>query len=193
MVQDYQHQFLTLLIHASSLSEEQQIQLFTVGLHGTLRIDVELQAPTNLEVVMSLARAYKLYAKLAAQPVLGGPRPWRGHSVAPAIGATQQAAPTPPAPTALTTINSRPARLPHRVLSPDEMQVRQQAELCYNCDEKFSPQHRCKRLFYLCVPSADTEDDAAQDRDHRSGDIIVHIGWRMSPYKRHDAIDGKGG
>lgn len=65
MVQECQDQFLALLSRAGSLSEEQQVQLFTVGLQGTHRIDVELQAPTNLEVAMSLAQAYELLGKLA--------------------------------------------------------------------------------------------------------------------------------
>lgn len=117
------------------------MRLFTAGLQGMLRINNELQAPTNLEVAMSLAWAYELCSKLAVQPASGGPRPRRGHmastTAAPAMVASQQAAPTPLAPTALTTINTHPTRLPHRVLSPNEMRARQEARLCHNCDEIF--------------------------------------------------------
>lgn len=68
-----------------------------------LQIDVELQAPTNLKVTMSLARAYELCAKLVTQPTSGGPLQWRGHTAStmpsPIIGALQHAATTPLAPT----------------------------------------------------------------------------------------------
>lgn len=59
-VADYQDKFLTLLNRAGSQSEQQQILLFTMGLGDPLCIDVKLQCPLNLEVAMSLARAYEL-------------------------------------------------------------------------------------------------------------------------------------
>jgi hypothetical protein len=40
--------------------EVQKIELFTAGLQGKLRIDVELEAPASLDTAMSLARAYEL-------------------------------------------------------------------------------------------------------------------------------------
>lgn len=59
-MEDYQRQFLALLCHADPLSPMQQAQPCTVGLMKLLRIDVELQNPTNLQTAMSLARAYEV-------------------------------------------------------------------------------------------------------------------------------------
>lgn len=44
------------------------------------------------------------------------------------------------------------------------MVVRREAGLCYNCEEKFTPGHRCKRLFLLLSPSED-DDSACEDND----------------------------
>jgi hypothetical protein len=57
-VQEYQCQFSVLLCRCDDLSPSQQV-MFTAGLGEQLRTDVELQAPTNLQSAMSLARAYE--------------------------------------------------------------------------------------------------------------------------------------
>jgi hypothetical protein len=57
-VQEYQCQFSVLLCRCDDLSPSQQV-MFTAGLGEQLRTNVELQAPTNLQSAMSLARAYE--------------------------------------------------------------------------------------------------------------------------------------
>jgi hypothetical protein len=57
-VNDYQEAFLTKMVHAGYLSPE-QVHLFTGGLPDTIRIDVELQAPQDLQRAMVLTRAYE--------------------------------------------------------------------------------------------------------------------------------------
>ena len=48
------------------------------------------------------------------------------------------------------------ASLPVQKISPAEMQARREKWLCYNCDDKYSFGHRCKKMqFYLI--SADEE------------------------------------
>jgi hypothetical protein len=59
-VEDYSKQFLSLLAHAGTLTESQQVQLFTVGLRPPMSINVQIQAPQSLEVAMNLAEAYEV-------------------------------------------------------------------------------------------------------------------------------------
>jgi hypothetical protein len=59
-VEDYSEQFLSLLARAGTLTESQQVQLFTVGLQPLMSINVQIQAPQSLEVAMNLARAYEV-------------------------------------------------------------------------------------------------------------------------------------
>lgn len=58
-VTDYQEAFQARKAHASYLSPEQQVQLFTGGLPNPIRTDIELHAPAGLHRAMSLARAYE--------------------------------------------------------------------------------------------------------------------------------------
>lgn len=58
-VLEYQRQLLALLCRTKQLSSKQQVQLFTASLRNPLKTDVELQNPSNLQTVRSLARAYE--------------------------------------------------------------------------------------------------------------------------------------
>lgn len=58
-VDEFQKQFLALLCRVEPLSPSQRVQFFTAELLNPLRTDVELQNPSNLQIAMSLARAYE--------------------------------------------------------------------------------------------------------------------------------------
>jgi hypothetical protein len=66
-VSEYQSRFLALLSRADPLSDRQERQMFTSGLHDDIRSDVELQDPQDLEHALALARAFE---KRAAHPVM---------------------------------------------------------------------------------------------------------------------------
>lgn len=50
----------------------------------------------------------------------------------------------------------------YRRLSPEEIADRHEKGLCYNCDEKFGPNHHCKAGFFLLI----AEDEANQELPH---------------------------
>ncbi|XP_027337502.1 uncharacterized protein LOC113851229 [Abrus precatorius] len=51
-----------------------------------------------------------------------------------------------------------PPRTNYKKLTHEEMLSRREKGLCYNCDEKFHPGHKCKARFFLLVAEA-TDDD----------------------------------
>lgn len=53
---------------ADPLIECQQVELFTMGLQEAMLTDVELQAPHNLDMAVSLARAYEHRLQFTAPP-----------------------------------------------------------------------------------------------------------------------------
>ena len=65
---DYQDAFLMHLTRCNSLTEPDQITIFTAGLGEPLKTDVELQAPSTLEDAMGLARTYKRRSTMATPP-----------------------------------------------------------------------------------------------------------------------------
>lgn len=51
---------------------------------------------------------------------------------------------TPPA-------GHRPISLPIKRLTPTEMAARREKGLCFNCDSKFTPGHKCNPSLFLCL------------------------------------------
>jgi len=123
-----------------------------------IRIIVTILKPKDLTTAFGLARLQEEEVKLRS----------RGHKyqawVTNSQGYTKLAStPNPPritAPNQLenrsnnppypTNFNQRP-NIPIKRLTPAQMQERREKGLCYNCDEKFQPGHRCNRprLFLL--------------------------------------------
>ncbi|KAF5460502.1 hypothetical protein F2P56_020366 [Juglans regia] len=133
-IRDYQMEFDCLLHRAGHLSEEQQVGCFVSGLKEAIRIDVQACNPTSLSATIGLARLYESrmhdqrkggYAEQRKAPVTVGP---------------------PPLPSASLTRARNPII---KKLSPADLQERRTRGLCFNCDEKFSPGHRCKKLFLI--------------------------------------------
>uniref|UniRef100_A0ACD6AWM8 Uncharacterized protein n=1 Tax=Avena sativa TaxID=4498 RepID=A0ACD6AWM8_AVESA len=70
-VQDFADRLQALACHAPGVTGQQRAELFVGGLPDYIRVDVELQAPQDLQTAMHLARAYERRAQ-AVQPA---PRP----------------------------------------------------------------------------------------------------------------------
>lgn len=117
-VEEYQEAFKNKMAHTGYLSPEQQVQLFTGGLPNTIRVDVELQAPPDLQQAMALACAYE---KRASALLIGS----SASRSTRAFGRTQQASPSTITTTTLvqpSTVSSLATPLkPFKRFSPAEM------------------------------------------------------------------------
>ena len=51
----------------------------------------------------------------------------------------------------------QPPKLPIKRLTPAELQYKREHGFCFNCDAKYSPQHRCKFPSHLLLFDAETE------------------------------------
>ncbi|MCI18570.1 hypothetical protein A2U01_0039724, partial [Trifolium medium] len=82
---------------------------------------------------------------------------------------TASSNPSPPKkPPLLPTPNTKPLNQPPRTIkhiSPAEIQLRREKGLCYFCDDKFSPQHRCpnKHLMLLQLDDFEALDPVTED------------------------------
>jgi hypothetical protein len=127
-VTEYVAKFLS-LAHNDPLLTKLQVQLFTSGLTDLLRVDVEMQKPPDLQVAMSMARAYEQ----------------RATSIATTSKEISSTAIGQPQGMSLKGVEEQMLRR----LTAAEMADRREKGLCFNCDEKFSQGHRCQPLFYL--------------------------------------------
>jgi hypothetical protein len=144
----------------SWVTGQQRTELFIGGLPDHIRVDVELQAPQDLQTVMHYARAYERRAQAVQQLALGRGRCPAARPPPATMGTSRPnpAAPANPAPAATR---------PFRRLTPAEQVERLRLGLRFNCDETYGPGHICPRLFYL-----ETVDDTEADTSTEASDEL---------------------
>ncbi|KAK0600184.1 hypothetical protein LWI29_012574 [Acer saccharum] len=140
-IQDYQTRFEKLLAKVGQLPQARQVSCFVSGLRDSIRADVQAGRPTTLTAAIGLAHVYE--AHNLSQRRINPPVPKNNHQ-----------------PDKNTT-HYQPV-IPVRKMTPTELYDRRNKRLCYNCDEKFKPGHRCKKLFVI---------EACLDED--DGDLIM--------------------
>lgn len=159
-VEEYLRQFSSLLCR-DDLTMSQQVNLFTTGLGQPLRTDVGLQAPSNLQMAMSLARAYEQRGIIAEGSQDNGAikavAVWSDRQANTAAPSKQQAN----APQAVASARPR-----FRRLSAKELAAKRIKNECFYCPEKFTPGHKCsnsKAVFLLQLDEDQDIDSAVED------------------------------
>jgi hypothetical protein len=143
-VDEFGKRFIALSYRDTSLTEQQQIQLFITGLGDPQWTDMALQQPANLDDAIIFAHAYQ--QRNASRNNVHQPL-----SRAPSRSSFKLAlssASTSPSPTsaALTSASvSKPASSAIRLTSAKIAQRRKDGK-CYHCDEFFTNGHKavCK-------------------------------------------------
>ncbi|CAM8968817.1 unnamed protein product [Rhodiola kirilowii] len=134
-VSSYLTEFETLSTRTSGLSSENLLNCFVSGLRDDIRRELYLLRPTSLHQAIGMA---KLVEEKCNDSRRYGPKPYNPK-------------PTPYNPPYTTTSSdSQPSRLPVKRLTPAEMAARRDRGLCFNCDDQFTPGHRCRPKF-LCL------------------------------------------
>jgi hypothetical protein len=171
-ISEYQETFLAKMAHAGYLTSEQQVRLFTRGLPDAIRVDVELQAPQDLQRAMALARAYEQRTTALAAAATGGrpsrpPMRFHHHSIpasttpAPVVQKSITTLGTSTAPSSSLPASSRT----FKKLSPTEMMEQRRLGICYNCNKQYVRGHKCPKLFYLEVTDFEEDGPSAPCQD----------------------------
>jgi len=134
-VREYQAQYEGLMSRAGRLSANQQIGGFVSGLKENIRAEVRASRPSTLIEAVGLARLFEARSVAQRKQVtmqegrrITGPSHF------------------PPMPSSNLSRGRSPMV---KRLNPAELKERRDRGLCFNCDEKFSPGHRCKKLFLI--------------------------------------------
>ncbi|KAK2407034.1 hypothetical protein QL285_042695 [Trifolium repens] len=157
-VKDYQKAFEALANRITELPPQFYLSCFISGLRADIRREVMAFQPASLSQAIHLARLQedKINDK-SHQPSYRRPDPTASTSRPP-----PRPIPNTPPPT-LTTNNTPPPTQPRptpiRRLNPAELQARRDQGLCYNCDERFQPGHRCRRLFHILIAYPHTPEE----------------------------------
>jgi hypothetical protein len=166
-VADYTAQFEALSNSLRGVSERNRLSCFLSGLKDDIRLPVRMLNPASLVAAFGLAKLQEEYIQsfkrpsLAASSSFGRQQRWHHSGTAssplPGLSNTQLARPATP----------QAALLIQRISSA-QMKERRDRGLCYYCDDRWQPGHKCKSpLLYLLsgleLPSEVPLDDVYYD------------------------------
>ncbi|CAA0838264.1 Unknown protein [Striga hermonthica] len=187
-VAEFQSAFEDLMNKVRGISESLLISFFVTGLKPDIRRELLLNRPSSLMEAFALARAYEARAEEMRFNLRIGPKgnqtSPQAHFSQPNAHALNSGY-TPKLPTTFTTTtdsstqprknlfpkptsvleNQQPLlptpnipKLPLRRLTEAELRAKREKGLCYNCDERYTPNHRCRSRF-LCLLGNDDDDE----------------------------------
>ncbi|XP_058785825.1 uncharacterized protein LOC131660580 [Vicia villosa] len=153
-VTSYLTEFEALANHLEGLSKVDLLSCFISGLKTEVRREVLAQQPRSISQAVGLARLHEdklqdIARSARSRPFSSwqpnsGPRPPPKPNSDPSITAPSQGLlPTPP-------VKPR-----FRHLSGPEMDERREKGLCFNCDQRWSKQHKCGARVFLMVANED--------------------------------------
>ncbi|XP_058078836.1 uncharacterized protein LOC131227133 [Magnolia sinica] len=138
-VEAYKSQFEVLSNRLKGLAEPYKLSCFLSGLREDIRFMVRMLNPSNLTMAFGMA-------KMQEENVAAFRR-----------GSKVSSLPTRPFIT--NTTSDTKAIVPVQRLSPLQMKERRAKGLCYNCDDKWGPGHKCKSARLFIMEWADSEED----------------------------------
>lgn len=152
----YQDQFELFADRVEGLSDHFLMRTFISGLKDDIKNILKVLRPSSLTDAIGLARL---------QEQMGKPSSLTRSSSTPASGARTL--------TTTAIVSAKTKALPIKKLSQEEMKLRREQGLCYNCDDKFTPGHRCKSqtLFQLEATEDDTDPSDHEDAEVDAVDV----------------------
>ncbi|KAF5465151.1 hypothetical protein F2P56_015182 [Juglans regia] len=135
-VEEYKAHFEALSNRLRGLSNQYKLSCFLSGLKDEIRLIVRMFNPNNLIFAYGLAKIQEENISLHKKYT---PRNFNHHHIEPASLKFQ---PTQPNPT--NQKNYGTSVVPVQKISPAEMKDRRTKGLCYHCDSKWHPSHRCQ-------------------------------------------------
>ncbi|VFQ85818.1 unnamed protein product [Cuscuta campestris] len=185
---DYQAEFERLLNKITGVPEATLVSIYVAGLRQPTRREVLLRRPVTLGQTFALARelAANYTDTLAA---LSGPskRAWNSPGAS-TSGAVSTRGHDTTAKTNLGVSSAPNSTIPVRRFSAAERADRTAKGLCWNCDEKYVPGHKCAHRFLSLLDSTtDAPEESAgpeeEDEIFLSGDVssINTLSGSISP------------
>nr|GMC71591.1 Transposon Ty3-G Gag-Pol polyprotein [Ipomoea batatas] len=176
-VMEFQARFEKLMNRVTGVSDNQLVSYIIGVLKPHLKRKLLMARPDTVAATFKLAKAHEArHAEIIAETRManrGNPRlqtPLEEHRWKPRITSIPQA-PSSAAPPQ----NITPA-LPIKKYTAAEIRERRDKGLCFHCDQKYSPGHRCRGPFLLLVGTDDadaTEADVQEVEPDSSGGEVV--------------------
>ncbi|WVY92276.1 hypothetical protein V8G54_037790 [Vigna mungo] len=180
-VQNYYVKFTTLANRVQGVTTEALLDCFVGGLKPDIRRDVLAQNPTTLLRCVSLAKLYE-------EKYISKPKPYHNtfSRNTPATNPnlsqslkTTSLPPLLPSPTNITPIKK---------MTSAEMQLRREKGLCFTCDDKFTPSHRCPNRQYLLLQL--DEEEVLPAQESTPSELTLESSVLLEPHLSYNALKG---
>ncbi|GJV76968.1 retrotransposon-related protein [Tanacetum coccineum] len=174
-IEEYQNAFDKLNSRVD-LPEEQQISFYIAGLQKEIELAVRMFRPKTLAEVYNLSKIQDAALKLNKQryrpPLLPTPRFITNQNTqSPQNSVVVKQTPAPN--TTLAAKSSFNTPYPKRQLSQKEFQERRAKNLCFYCDEKYTPGHSCRGQVFNLEVVADSVDTSQDDSFLETGEDLL--------------------
>lgn len=164
---EFQREFEKLQNRVEGWTEKALVGAFMGGLHKSISSGIRIFKPRTLLEVINLARLRD--EQLQQEKRWSNPRSHFNKSLQPNSRTD-----------VTTTLSEKPAPSPKR-LSWDELKKKRSLGLCFSCDEKYSPGHRCKQpqLFIMEGAEDDKSEPEEVEEEGDTHEITLHAltGW----------------
>ena len=137
----YKAQFEVLSNRIKGLFAAHKLSCFLSGLRDEIRLPVRMLSPKSLNEAFGLAKIQEEYN-------------WSCKKFAKVQGDQNKPSILGVPPKTPSLLEYKP-RLPIKKISPAQMEERKKKGLCYNCDEKWAPGHKCKSAMLFLLDSAE--------------------------------------
>ncbi|KAJ1377256.1 hypothetical protein SESBI_49085 [Sesbania bispinosa] len=163
------------------------------GLKPEIKRDVIAQSPLSLLKAVSLAKLYEEKYTYKPKPTYKQPTNQNHPYTYPKIHNYQP--PLLPTPNQKPTyqVTANPHNTPNnpiRKMTPAEMQVRREKGLCYTCDDKFTPQHKCPNRHFMIMQ---VEDEIPETEDTAQQTELVEDNAEQEHHLSFNALKGNSG
>lgn len=145
-LREYQKEFERLMNKTDNWSEAALVGTFLGGLKDSIADNVRMFSPTTLRAVINLARLRD--DQLQRQRKSFTPRTFSPSTTAPTVSTVA----SPP------NFSPRDSPVPKK-LSWEEMKRKRSLGLCFSCDERYTPGHRCRKSQLLLMEGEDIEEE----------------------------------
>lgn len=170
-VRAYQEEFERISNRVEGWSDSAMKSVYLSGLRPDIQAEVRTLRPQTLEETFALALMVEEKIKASRTMTRSSwtnPRVGQTSGQSKAGAAATNAKPRPPL--RLSDDVKRAARPPTRTLTQAQIEERRAKGLCFRCDEKFTPGHRCARAGGTVMLIDSLEDEEAEEDDEAVDD-----------------------
>lgn len=158
----YYTEFLVLSTRVHGMSDDAILDCFVSGLRPSLRRDVTAHGPQTLIRAAELARLFDDTGPYSSTSHQASSRSWSGSPVtlspSPKFSGHRSSSPVATAAPSVVSAavsasgSSSPAAAPpYKRLTAAELRAKREKGLCYYCEDKYAPGHKCKPTFFLLL------------------------------------------